>query len=166
MHKYRRRSAGGIAVRATSADRSEDILVWTLGPKRIDRMRVRFSIKTRTAAQGSKHQSKGSLGVVSMPEEDVPQLSADAPFRSIRNVKADCQPVRRLSRVTVGPNSEWTPAHCSLKAVWVFGGGHFFVCDVSDARSNEFLSKLHWFTEQHRRFLLLGSQPAPEFRCR
>jgi hypothetical protein len=36
MRKYRRRSAGGIAVRATSADRSEDILVWTLGPKRID----------------------------------------------------------------------------------------------------------------------------------
>jgi hypothetical protein len=32
-------------VQATSGDRSEDILVWALGPKLIDRMRVRFSIE-------------------------------------------------------------------------------------------------------------------------
>jgi hypothetical protein len=29
-----------------------------------------------------------------MPEEDVPQLSTDAPFRSIGNVEADCQAVQ------------------------------------------------------------------------
>jgi hypothetical protein len=45
MRKCRRRSAAGIAVRATSADRSKDILVWAWGPRRIERVRVRFPIE-------------------------------------------------------------------------------------------------------------------------
>jgi hypothetical protein len=101
-------------------------------------MRVRFPIENADSHARFQTPIKKITGVVSMPEEDVQQLSADAPFGSIRNVKADWQPFRRLSCVTVGPNSKWTPRRCSLKAEWFFGGGHFFICDVSDARSNEF----------------------------
>jgi hypothetical protein len=98
-----------------------------------------------------------------MPEEDVPQLSADRPSGPTGTLEPIASPSGGFGSPPVPP--QWTPGRCSLKAEWFFGGGHFLVCDVSGVRSNEFLSKLLWFTEQHC-FLLLGFQPAPEFRCR
>jgi hypothetical protein len=51
-------------VRVTSADRSEDILVCALGPKRIDRGEISHR-KRGQPRKVPKHRSKRSLGVVS-----------------------------------------------------------------------------------------------------
>ena len=79
-------------MRATSADHSEDILVWTLRPKRIHRDEISRR-KRRQPRKVPNTDQKTRSALFSMPEEDVPQLSADAPFRSIRNLK----PIASLS---------------------------------------------------------------------
>jgi hypothetical protein len=118
--KYRGRSAGGIAARATSADRSEDILVWTLGPKRINGMI--FPIEN---ADSRARFQKRSLAVVSRPEEEVPQLSADAPFRSIRNVKADCQPFQAAFRASPSVPTQVDARTLLAESGMAFDGRHF-----------------------------------------
>jgi hypothetical protein len=83
-------------------------------------MRVRFPIENVDSRARFQTPIKKMTGVVSMPEEDVPQLSADAPFRSIRKPIASPSGGFRASPSVPTPSGR--PGRCSLKAVFLAAG--------------------------------------------
>jgi hypothetical protein len=94
-------------VRATSADRSEDILVWTSGPRRIDRLRVRFPIENvDSRARFQTPIKKDHLALDNQCSKrtfrNSPLTRPSGPSGTLTPI---AKPFRRLSRVTVGPNS-------------------------------------------------------------